>query len=215
MTSFLSVDLEGDVVVQHVLREIPKRAPYAIARTFNRAIVHGRKLAIPAMQALRNLKTGYLRDRIEVRRASPANLEARLVAPRRGTLLSRFPFRQLYSTASMLRGTTSRGVRVNYGVKRRLKAGIQVEIKPGRLEILRGAFLVPLKRGKVAGAGGLGIAIREKGQGRRFEVLHSTSVHDVLGDVLEPVAERMHPFLTKQLLHELEFEVGRLSRRSA
>lgn len=215
MTSFLSVDLEGDTVVQHVLREIPRRAPHAIARSFNRALVHARTIAIPAMRQLRNLKPGYLRERIELRRASPHNVEARLVAPRRGTLLSRFPFRQLYAKVTILRrGTTRGGVRVNYGTTVRRKAGVQVEVKPGRIEILRGAFLVPLRRGKGAG-GGVGIAIRTKGARRHFEVLHSTSVHDVLGDVLEPTAERMRPFLTRQLLHELGFEVARLSRRSA
>jgi hypothetical protein len=208
VTQFLSVDLEGDAVVQHFVRELPRRAPRAIARAFNRSIVHARAQAIPAIRQLRNLKPGYLRERLEILRATAARVEARLVAPRRGTLLSRFPFRQLRATYTPLRGK-----KAGRTVKR--KAGIQVEIRPGRPEILPGAFLVPLRRGNVAAAGGLGVALRPAGSRRHFEVLHSTSVHDVLGDVLEPVAERMRPFLTRQLLHELEFEVGRLSRRSA
>jgi hypothetical protein len=207
VTAFLDIDMEGDALVQHFLRELPRRAPAAISRAFNRTIVHARQLALPAMQAKRALKTGYLRERIEIRRATPANVEARLRAPRRGTLLSRFPFRQVYSNWRVRGGFTEK-------TRKRNKAGIQVEIKPGRVEILRGGFLVPLKRGTVAGAGGMGIAIREPGQRKRFEVLHSTSVHDVLGDVLPETAERMRPFLTRQLLHELEYEIARL-RRSA
>jgi hypothetical protein len=87
---------------------------------------------------------------------------------------------------------------------------------------------VRLKSGRDAGAGRFGIAVRnsvlarlglkseaEGGSGaRRYSVLHTSSVHDVYSDLLPSLARGATPFLQRQLMHELQYELNRLRRAS-
>ncbi|HVT35715.1 MAG TPA: hypothetical protein VHE37_09025, partial [Nevskiaceae bacterium] len=113
----------------------------------------------------------YVRSRIELREASGPDGPATVKARARETRLDRFRYRQLWT-----RGKNGR----------RRAAGIAVQVKRGRpMQTLKGAFLVPLKRGREAGAGGMAIALRPKGSKRAYEVLYSSSVRDLLKDQVE------------------------------
>lgn len=214
--SMISLDLEGDVTVRHVLDNLAgRRGVTAVVRAINRAATHARAEAGREIPKKVQFRPAYLRERIEIRQARTDRPEAYILARRRGTLLSRFPYRAVQTT------------KVGQG-RKRSGGGIQVTIKTGRpAKVLKSAFLVRLRSGRADGAGAVGIAVRnevlkrlgiraesEGGHGRRrYSVLHTTSVHDVYRDALPGIAGRITPFLQRQLLHELEFELNR-SRRS-
>src|SRR5690242_2964117 len=209
--SLIDIDLDGDVLVRHVLDNLPRRGLHAVVRSINRTATHVKTGAVREIAQRKRFKAAYLRERIEIRNARADRPEAFILARRRGTLLSRFPYR------AMRAGKNRRG------------GGIQVAVKTGApATVLRSAFLVRLRSGKEAGVGPMGIAVRntvlarlgikpesEGGSGsRRYSILHTSSVHDVYSDVLPQLALTATPFLHRQLMHELQYELNRLRRAS-
>lgn len=222
--TLISFDLENDVTVRHILDNLPQRGLQAVVRALNRTATFVRADAVREIPRFKRLKPSYIRQSIDIRNARVDRPEAYIFARRRGTQLSRFPFKQVKAAVSSLKTTARaplagrRKLRVN-----QRNAGIQVQIKTdGPAKIMRSAFLINLR------GGNKGIAVRlevlrrlgltwspseEGGSGRRrFAVLHTSSVHDVYSDVLPDIATRVIPFLKTQLLHELEFELDRLRR---
>jgi hypothetical protein len=171
--TLIRVALQNETEVRRALESIPGKARRAFSNAMNRAGRYGRMEAIREISQRVNFPRRYLQQRMELIRARASDLSITIRARKRETLLSRFPNKQLYTTTGAKSG--------------RRKAGIQVSVKRGRVEVLRGGFFVPLKRGKELGGGAVGIAIRERGAKRAFEVLHSTSVHHAFSDVLSEV----------------------------
>lgn len=135
------------------------------------------------------LAATYVNQRLTVKPATNGKLEAEVSAPRRGMLLSRFKWKQLWTGRK--------------GSKGRRPAGITGVIKPGRSYTVRRFFALPLRAGRVDGGNGLGLAMR-LGPGRdNYEVLHGPSLSQVYQSVrtdIEPgVRERFHAEVVRQL----------------
>lgn len=181
--TLIRVAIQNEAEVRRALASIPGRARRAFSNAMNRAGRFGRTEAIRMIGGQVNFPTRYLQQRMELLRARASDLSVTIRARKRDTLLSRFPHQQLYATT----GGALRGGRFVKTRTTRRKAGIAVSVKSGRSEVLRGGFLVRLKRGKESGAGAIGIAVRRKGAARAFDVLHSTSVHHAFSDFLSEV----------------------------
>lgn len=122
------------------------------------------------------LPRSYVRERIVLVRASPGNPEAIIKSPKRGVLLTRYPYRQLYK-----RGKSGK----------RIAAGISIRIKPGRAPIRAPWFVRRLRAGQQSGAGALGIARADPSRPGKIEVLHGPSVSQIFSSVrrdIEPEA---------------------------
>ncbi len=201
--SLIRVAIENEAEVRRALASIPGRARRAFSNAMNRAGRFGRTEAIRMIAARVNFPKRYLQQRMELLRARASDLSVTIVARKRDTLLSRFPHRQLFATT----GGVARGGRFARTRSVRRKAGISVTVKPGSSKVLRGAFLVRLKRGKDLGAGAVGVALRIKGAKRAFEVLHSTSVHHAFSDVLSETTVAATQRFNSEIRMELDNEL--------
>lgn len=199
--SLIRVTIANEADVRRALSSVPGRAHRALSNAMNRTGRYARTEAIRQIAARVNFPKRYLQQRMELLRARASNLSITILARRRETLLSRFPHKQLYSTAAA--GNAAPRLSRVRGARR--KAGVVVTVKAGRPRRLRGAFLVRLKRGKDLGAGAMGIAQRLKGAKRAFEVLHSTSVHHAFSDVLPEVGE----LATRRFNDEIRIELDK------
>lgn len=180
----LTIKVQRHALVLQALLETPKLAAAGQRRAINRAASRLRTQGVRRIAARVNLKSAYVRERLELRQATPATNSAAVRARARETRMDRLPNRQI----------TKRG---KNGAPRH--AGIQVRIKKGRsAEALASAFYVPLRSGKSDSGNGMGIAVRTSvlqklgyrgdsgsagGSGsRRYEVLHTSSIRDLLAD---------------------------------
>ncbi|HEU4589375.1 MAG TPA: hypothetical protein VFS13_00590 [Steroidobacteraceae bacterium] len=184
----LTLQFRGHLLVLEALKNTGQYAAQGQARAINRTASRTRTQAVKRIGKRMFLKAAYLREHIEIRRqALPTHLQAILRTRARETRLDRFPNKQVYDRAK------------NGGQKR---AGVRVQIKRGRpARLIKSAFMVPVRRGKQDGAGGMGIAVRVDvlrklgypvdtgslgGKGsRKYEVLHTTSIRDLFRDEIE------------------------------
>lgn len=189
-----------------------------VAKEFDRGITHTRKIfaavlndatdevwssAVEEVIGEVNLDKAYVQKHLFIhKRASAKKLQTVIRGTVRGVLLSRYGAQQV--------------TRAGKG-RSQVKAGISVKIKPtGRRITMASAFFIRLKRGKAAGEGALGVAIRPKPgmklsrreslevNKRGYAVLHGPSVDQVWRSISASV-EPDYPRLT-----ELFFE--RMSR---
>ena len=135
--------------------------PQALARVVNRIASKVRTEASRRIRSKVALPASYVRERLFLRPATASKLEAVIYAKRRGVLVSRFKWRQLWE-----KNLTKSG---------RKAAGITGMIVPGRSYTARRWFVIPmLKDSHVPG-----IAIRNSRARKDIEVLHGPSVSQV------------------------------------
>lgn len=146
------------------------------------------------------LKASYVNQRLKFVRATRGNLSARITAPSRGLLLTRFS-----STASVA------SEKISWIKPPPVPArGIRVKVKPsGSPKIVRGA---PGTVGKpfymVLGNGRLAIAARQAGQGpggRKVNVLHGPSLSQVFKSVKDDVAPEAGAEYTRQMADAMRY----------
>jgi len=164
----------------------------------------GPKIRTLASSEIRNqirLKAGYVNKRLKFNRAKKGNLTARIAAPSRGMLLSRF------STDSRIAGDKVSWIKPPPQPKR----GIRVKVKPkGRPQIVSGGG--PGTTGKpfymVIQGGRLAIAARKSGQGpggRKVDVLHGPSLSQVFTNVKDDVTPDAQAEYTKQMADAMRY----------
>lgn len=103
-----------------------------------------------------NLSQKYVRDRMELTKAGPGKLRAVIAGRQRNTRLVTYDAKQLTARAKRAKGDTARGIKPG-----RKQAGVAVSVKAGSgRKVMPGAFLIPLRAGKVDGANGMGVFIR-------------------------------------------------------
>lgn len=106
------------------------------------------EISLPQTEVARNMRTISASQGMK-------NAHAMILVRRRGVSLIRFEALQLTKPAKRAKGDALR--RIAPGRK---AAGISVKVGRGR-KTLRGAFLLPLRAGKVAGGNGLGVFMRD------------------------------------------------------
>jgi len=138
------------------------RLPSAVASALNKAGRGARTSGLELMFKQSALPRSYIRQKLILGRASPANPEVRIFAEKRGVLLSRYPYKQIYTKSKS---------------GKRKPAGISIKIKPERgAQTGSSWFLIKLRAGIQAGAGPMAIA-RRLGKSRYpIDVLHGPSI---------------------------------------
>lgn len=164
--------------------------PERLARILTQTATTARKAGIDEIASKRNFKRSYLREKIELFPATRNRLTASLLARDRDTRLDRFDPKQVFANID--------------GQRRPAGISVLVNRQKGRKRIASG-FYVPLRKGKVEGSNGKGIAVRNSvlrrlgikteaigGAGSRaYSILHTISVYGSLRAVvpkIEPIA---------------------------
>lgn len=209
----LTIEVKVDRVRLRQLEGAPKLLDAGQRRAINRAATRLRAQAVKRIAARVNLKSGYLREKLELYKAGPNRPFGSVVGRARGTRLDRFPHRQVTRS----------------GKTARKNAGVAVRVKRGNsARTIKSAFRVPLRSGRTDGAGGFGIAVRtsllaqlgidelpgaQGGSGkRRYQVLYSLSVAQLLRQEIERsnLDEEIRAYYADQLDKELRRAVARL-----
>lgn len=177
--------IRGGAAAQRTLKQLEKPYRRAGYRAINRVLGKQRTEGSKRIRQQVALKAGYVRDRLTIRKAREAKPEGAIQTPSRGVLLSRFKVRQLR--------------------RKGRRAGLAVKVKAkGSAKTMRGAFLVKLPNGVDA------VAIRERGQGRRFRVLYGPSVSQVFTAVSQDMAPQALAAFRTTYARQLEYELSRL-----
>ena len=149
------------------------------------------------------LTPSYVRERMAVQHATPSSLTAIIKARVRGTRLATYGAKQLTRAAKTAKGDAIRAIPAG-----KKQAGVSVGVKRDRgRSKMRGAFMVPLKRGKeVAGSNGMGVFLRI-GKGRKdIKHLYGPSVDQafrwVIDDTIGAVRADMRETFEKQSAYE-------------
>lgn len=137
------------------------RAGYRAANTVGARVMTKAKREIAATL---NLPVSYIGDQVSISKASATRPEVVISVRVRPVRLARFAARQLTRSAKhplRTKGDASRGI-----PRTRKQAGVSVKVlRAGSRVRMRGAFLLPLRAGKVDGGNGMGVFLRT-GPGR-------------------------------------------------
>lgn len=182
----------------------PTRARAVAQTAINSTLKRSKPKAVRAVRAQVALPRAYVDERMREIPATKDKLEGRLGTPKRGLLLSRFDFTERVLTRRRRRTRKGKGKK---GESYKARAGIRVKVKPsGGKQLMPGAFLIRLRRGKELGTD-VGIAIRRRGaKGRsNYQVRYGPSLSQVYAGVKEDLApgvktefERTFRFLLKR-----------------
>lgn len=127
----------------------------AINRIADKAFTRSRREIVSTL----SLTDRYVSDRMTLTKATEDRPFAVVSARRRPTTLATYGARQLVAAAKRAKGDARRSIPAG-----RKQAGISVLVSrsAGRKK-MAGAFLIPLRAGKVDGGNGMGVFIREGG----------------------------------------------------
>lgn len=138
------------------VRVMPEAVDRAAYRSINTVAAKVQTDAIRYTASQLNLKVGYIRDKFKLIKAGPGALIAQINAEVRPIGLENFAAKQLTTTAKRAKGDSSRAIPAG-----RKAAGVSVKVaKSGGRKNMPGAFLLPLRAGKVSGGNGTGLFIR-------------------------------------------------------
>jgi hypothetical protein len=171
--------------IEATLQHIKNGSNRAMASAINHTLGVTRTEASSEIRKDVKLKAAYVRERLQLRKASVTRPEGRITTPTRGILLSRFPNREY------------------------VRGGVGVQVKPtGGKKRMPGAFYITFANGVTA------IAIRTKrgaGLGRRegLKVLYGPSVSQVFTDVKDDLQAPSGERLIERMRHEAERLIAR------
>lgn len=138
------------------IRSVPGIGERAAYRAINATAAKVQTMMVKEITSEIALKTGEVRDLFSIKKAAPGRLEGFVNVRKRPVRLARYGARQLTKAAKSAKGDALRGI-----ARGRKQAGVSVKVGKGSgTKKLRGAFLVPLRAGKVAGGNGFGVFIR-------------------------------------------------------
>ncbi len=182
-------DITGDKAALKTLRQLGKYGEQAMTRATNNAGRRARTLSSKEIRAQVNLKAGYVRNRLKIKRATRSRPEFVISAAKRGVLMTRYPYR-----------TTRRGVTVK--IKR-----------TGARAVLEGAFVTQVNAG---GRKVDVVAVRQPGRfstgNRRFKVLYSPSVSQVFNKVRGEIKPEVDRYFEEQIRKELNQALRRFQQ---
>ena len=185
MTGFVQKRIDI-VTAQRRLGLLAQRVNPAVVRVLNRMATTVRLEASRRIRGKLALPATYVRERLNVLKATNARPVAVIFAKRRGVLLTRFKWRQLFE-----RNTSKPG---------RKRAGVAGVILPGRPYRARKFFVIP----QLNNSNGPGIAIRT-GKGRdAFEVLHAPSVSQAFALVRDDLSDEYSARVKSAVANELQ-----------
>lgn len=175
------------------LRNIPKKMEKAQSRALKKAAQQTKTETSRIVRSEVNLKKSYVdeRLRVSVADAGDGTLRAVISAPKRGMLMTRFPYSQM--------------------MRKGKKAGFRVKVSPGNNSMFRHAFLIRLRSGQDLGDN-IGMAEREPPDYGRdsIHVLRGPSVSQVFSTFLptlkEYAAARYETVLQQELRYALRTE---------
>lgn len=138
--------------------EASKAAAYRAANAVAAKVVTQAKREISAQI---NLTQRYIAEQTRTTKASSRNPVAEIRMRMRAVTLARFAAKQVTRVARRAKGDARRGIPAG-----RKQAGVGVKVnRQGGRRIMPGAFLIPLRAGRVAGGNGFGVFTRT-GKGR-------------------------------------------------
>lgn len=177
--------------------QVLQRAEYrAINKVASKAVTRSRREIVSRV----NLTQTYVRERMELRPATPRRPEAFVVARVRHTRLATYGAKQVTVAAKRAKGDKLRGIGAG-----RKQAGVMVGVTRAKgKRRMPGAFLVPLRAGKAGGLNGMGVFIRE---GKRIRHLYGPSVDQVFRGILPALQQQVADDLEKAVLEQTEYEV--------
>jgi len=185
-----NAEISGDKAVLKTLGQLGKFGQQAVTRATNNTGRRARTLASKEIRSQVNLKAGYVRQRLRVKRATRGNPEFVISATRRGVLMTRYPYRQ-----------TRRSVTV------KIK-------KSGGRAVLDRAFVTQVN------AGGRKVDVIAVGQpgkfstgNRRFKVLYSPSVSQVFNTVRDDITPEVNRYFEEQISKELDQALRRFQQQ--
>ena len=196
----IEVDQASVNKVKVLMAGITTGAPKALMRSLNATATKGRTESSRAIRSQVNLPAAYVRDKLEIRKASTKNLTAKIVTPSRGLLMSYY----LYGVNAVNPDTG----RASYGALLKYKKGffsvanldqpLKVKIKPNSTPIKLGPewFILP----KLKNSNLPALAKRENGRLR----LHGPSLSQVFTDVKDELAESLADYQTDQFNKKLD-----------
>ncbi|THF61397.1 hypothetical protein E6C76_20150 [Pseudothauera nasutitermitis] len=104
-----------------------------------------------------NLPQSYLREQMRTTKAGPSNNVAYIRMRIRAVRLARFDARQITAETARAKGDPRRGIPAG-----RKAAGVSVKVmRRGGRKTMPGAFMLPLRAGKIGSGNGMGIFVRE------------------------------------------------------
>ena len=176
------------------IKRASRQSRLAVRRVLNKQIRKTRTRSSREIRGELSLKKDRVDASLDIEKATLSNLAAKVVAKRRGVLLSRFPNRQL----------TRRGK-----TKPRVNAGISVRVKKGgSFQKLKTGFKLQLKSGnKRSGDDGgeqrFGIAIRTGSKPKDIKVLHGPSTSQALDTLRSKISAIEEPVLRAGIQQEI------------
>lgn len=191
MTRF-SAEIAGDKNAIKSLRQMGKLGQQAVTRATNNTGRRARVLASKEIRSQVNLKAGYVRERLAIKRATATKTDFVISANKRGVLMTRYPFRQT-------------------------RKGVNVKIKKtGPRAVVDGGFVTTVK------AGGRKVQVIAVGQpgkfrtgNRRFKVLYSPSVSQVFNSVRADINPEVNRYFREQIDKELAQALKRFNQAGA
>lgn len=184
--------------VRLLLAGVSKEAPKILSRSLNRTVAKGKTEVSKAVRKEVKLTASYISKRLTVKKASTKNLQARVVTPSRGILLSRF------STQANVRSENISWIKPPpvpaRGIKVRVSATGSAQAFGGDKETTGKPFYLALPNGR------LGIAARRKTlgpKGGQIKVFHGPSLSQVFNNVKQdlqgPLSEYQEEQVSKQI----------------
>jgi len=202
MSLKLSVDVRALDALVRDLKDADKvlgRAQYrAVNQVASKAYTRSRREIASRV----NLKQDYIKGRMSLVKATQDRAVAIIRARIRATRLATYAAKQLTAAAPRARGDALRGIPAG-----RKQSGVQVGVKKGSRKTLRGAFLLPLRAGKLDGGNGMGVFTRT-GRGRNaIKHAYGPSVDQVFRGVIRDIEKDIGAELSEVILKKTEYEV--------
>jgi len=193
------IDTQSLNGVQLILRGVQSEAPKILSRALNATATKGRTEVSKAIRSEVKLSASYVRSRLSVRKASFRELQAKVSAPSRGLLLSRF------STQANIRSENVSWIKPPPVPAR----GIKVKVSPtsgaktitGDNETKGKPFYLALPNGR------LGIAARRKTAGPRggtIKVFHGPSLSQVFNNIIKDVRDPLGQYQEEQVSKQID-----------
>ena len=167
----------------------------AITVAINKTVPQAKTKAAKEISTLYNLKSSYIKSKLNLRKARATNLSGAVFAASRGTLLSRFEYG---AKTSLVSGLVTPDVPIRVKVKKQ-KGGIRTV--SGNNATYGKPFLFRLKNARAGGMSyGIGGWRKTPGpRGGRIEAFYSQSVSQIFERVKDEVTPEITEIYQKQI----------------
>lgn len=156
--------------IRRLIQRAPQHAQAAGLEAVNRVTMIVKVEAAGSISDRYNLPASYVTAQFSTRLGAGDAPVAVVAARKRAVRLARFGALQLTKAAPRAKGDAKRGIAPG-----RKQAGVSVNVvRANGRKPMKGAFMMPLRAGKVDGGNGMGVFIRE---GSRLKHLYGPSPH--------------------------------------